>query len=141
MKKEVDFGEILKEHDFKITPLRITLLKFINQSKSPISAEDISKKIKSADRATIYRALSAFSESGIIKELGITKEKRLYENSHKKHHNHHIICTKCGTIEDIDFCIKNINTSAEKKSKLFKKIKGHNISFTGTCRKCIRAVR
>lgn len=141
MKKSYDFEELLREYDFKVTSVRVALLKILDQSNSPINVESLSKKLKNANRATIYRALSAFSKKGIVKILTITKKNSLYELSIKKSHKHHIVCTDCGTIEDIDFCIKNINTSAEKKSKLFKKIKNHNISFMGTCRKCVRAVR
>lgn len=144
MKKAIpiDAEAILHEHDFRATPLRILLLEKIASATSPLTAQSIIRKVRTAkaDTATIYRALGALTEAGILESHTLHKDKLSYSFA-KKDHGHHIVCTKCKTIETISFCIRGLQTNAVTKSKLFKAIQSHDLSFYGTCRKCVRAVR
>ncbi len=143
MKKStpIDPESVLIEHGFKRTPLRLALLELFSQSTKPFTATDLIKKTKKVgtDTATLYRALTAFLEAGIIQSLALQKDKVSYQL--KSSHTHHIVCNKCGTIETVPFCIRDITKKAVLTSKLFKVINEHRLEFFGTCRKCIRAVR
>jgi len=138
----IDTETLLHDHGFKVTPLRTMLLEKLSASSTPLTVPVIIRKVKTAraDAATIYRALNAFTDAGILTTHTLHKDKLSYSFA-TKDHGHHIVCGKCKTIESISFCVRGINTSAVLKSKLFKKISGHNLSFLGTCRKCVRAVR
>ncbi len=137
-----EITEILHEVSLKATPLRILILEKIYSSSAPLTTGEIIKKVKKlkADDASVYRALKSFCEKDILESHSIHKDKISYsikEDSHK----HHIVCQKCNTVETIDFCMKSLDKNAVSKSRLFKKILGHNLSFLGTCRKCSRSVR
>lgn len=144
MKKAIfDPIEILHDHDLKATPIRIALLEILSVCKAPEPIENLQKLLKKqgGDTATLYRALGAFTEAGITRALPLEKGVYSYELARGKHHNHHIICNDCGVVESIPFCIKNITGAAVKKSRLFKLIENHTMSFSGTCKKCVRGVR
>jgi Fe2+ or Zn2+ uptake regulation protein len=146
MKKQmqiIDVETLLLEHDFKKTPLRLLLLEVLTLSAIPLSVATLKRKTKkaSADIATIYRALNAFVEAGIVQALTVDKTKVLYEIVRAKNHVHHIVCDTCHIVETIPFCVKSIDRQAVEYSKQFKKIYSHQLAFTGTCRKCLRAVR
>jgi Fe2+ or Zn2+ uptake regulation protein len=146
MKKQlqpIDAEALLEEYGFKKTALRILLLEVLSLSPMPLPVAKLQRKTKKvgADPATIYRALNAFVEAGIVNELTVDKTKSLYELSASKAHVHHIVCSSCNTVESIPFCIKSIEQQVIKMSRQFKKIYDHQMSFTGTCRKCLRAVR
>lgn len=144
MKKAIfDARDILHENELKATPIRVALLEILNESKTPQTIDSLQKLLKKqgGDIATLYRALATFSEIGITKKLPLEDGVYSYELSKGKHHNHHVICGSCGIIESIPFCIKNISISAIKKSKVFRVIENHTLSFSGTCKKCVRGVR
>ncbi|HEY0980437.1 MAG TPA: Fur family transcriptional regulator [Candidatus Paceibacterota bacterium] len=144
MKKAIliDAETILRDNGFRATPLRILLLEKLFQSSTPLTVPVIVRKVKTAraDTASVYRALNALTEAGVLSAHTLHKDKLSYSFVQGEH-GHHIMCTKCKTIESIPFCVRGINTSAVAKSKLFRKISGHTLSFMGTCRKCVRAVR
>lgn len=137
-----EITEILHEAELKATPLRILIIEKIFSSTFPLTTGEIIKKVKrlKADDTSIYRALKSFCEKGILESHQIHKDKISYSIKEKSH-KHHIVCQKCNTVESIDFCMKSLDKNAASKSKLFKKILGHNLSFLGTCRKCSRSVR
>ncbi|MFZ4500143.1 MAG: Fur family transcriptional regulator [Minisyncoccia bacterium] len=144
MKKAIiiDAEVTLRENGFKATPLRILLLEKLSQSPTPLTVPTILRKVKTAhaDTASVYRALNALTDAGVLSSHTLHKDKLSYSFIQGEH-GHHIICTQCKTVESIPFCVRGINTSAALKSKLFRKISGHTLSFMGTCRKCVRAVR
>lgn len=146
MKKQlqpIDAEALLQEHDFKKTPLRILLLETLSLSPIPLPVSKLQRKLKKldADVATIYRALNAFVEAGIVNALTVDKTKVLYELVREKTHMHHIVCDTCNAVESIPFCVKTIDQQAGKLSRLFNKIHNHQLAFVGTCRKCVRALR
>ncbi len=146
MKKQlqpIDAESLLHEHEFKKTPLRIMLLEVLSLSPTPLPVAKLIRKTKklAADPATIYRALNAFVEAGMVHALTVDKTKVLYELVQEKIHNHHIVCDTCSAVESIPFCIKTIDQQAIKVSRQFNKVHSHQLAFVGTCRKCIRALR
>ncbi len=134
---------LLHEHGFRNTPLRIGLLELFDAQKIPLCVTDIVKKMRryKVDTTTIYRALDAFVESGIIRSLSFGAERNYYDLIRDTGHSHHIICDYCKTIESVPFCVRSIETNAKQTSRLFKTITSHQLSFNGTCKKCARAVR
>jgi len=137
-----DAAETLRESGFKVTDLRVALLTVLSEHSKPLSAAMLVKKVRKlhADTATICRALQAFVEAELIRPLSLTDRITSYEII-RKDHRHHVVCQYCNQIEAIPFCVRGIEANAQAKSKLFKNISAHTISFSGTCKKCAKAVR
>jgi Fe2+ or Zn2+ uptake regulation protein len=96
----------------------------------------LAKKLKkSLDEATVYRALEALASSGIIRRVDLGHSHAHYE--FEKSHHHHIVCTDCGVVEDIE--VISVEKELEKmtgSSKQFKSIYSHNLEFFGSCKSC-----
>ena len=139
----IDAEALLHEHEFKKTPLRMALLETLGHAPSPLSVIQLVRKTKKigADTATIYRALSAFAEAGLVNVLTVDKHRALYELAQPKNHLHHIVCDSCHAVESVAFCVKSLDQQVVKQSRQFKKVHSHQLAFTGTCKKCLRAVR
>lgn len=137
-----DIEQLLHENDLKITPIRVFLLEILISSTTPLTTAEIAKMAKKskASLSTIYRALHDFVEMRLV-DRHILQGETVSYTFHTKTHKHYIVCNKCAAIEPIAFCMRSIHTNAALKSKLFKKISGHALSFVGTCRKCTRSVR
>ena len=135
--KIIDFEQILKNSKLKITPTRIAVLETLLKNDKPICADYISKKLSGKiNEATVYRILSLLEQNEIIKKIDFKKDCAYFELNND--HHHHIICVKCGLVEDFKES-KEVEKLLEKvvgESKKFKKIKEHSLELFGYCKVC-----
>ena len=138
MKKDLAKKEkLLRDKGFKITPARLAILSAFCAHCEPLNAEEINKKIKKEkiDPVTIYRTLASFEKKGILKRVDLRKDSACFELSDT--HHHHIICIKCGMIEEFrDLETESLTKRIIKNSKNFKQIKQHSFEMFGLCKKC-----
>lgn len=106
----------------------------------PVSALEIQKKLLqkkiTANKTTVYRELSFLKKQNIILELQFGDRTKRYELIST--HHHHIICTNCDKVEDVE--LKKDLATAEKmiaKNKKFAMIR-HSLEFYGVCRACVK---
>lgn len=93
---------------------------------------ELTKRGVYVNRATVFRNLNAFVESGILKRMYIDSVAR-YELANLPHH-HHAICERCGAVEEIRTCVEN-NLKGELKHKGFAP-KEHVLEVYGLCKHC-----
>ncbi len=131
-----DFTQRLREAGFKVTPGRIELLRVLWRAREPLTVAEVGERLgKSLNEATVYRALEALSQKGIVNRVDLQHGHAHYELQ-KKHH-HHIVCTDCGVVEDVDTCLmQTLQKNATARSKRFTSIYAHEVAFFGRCVKC-----
>ena len=139
MTAHFDFQSFLKTKDLKLTEQRKEILKTFMNLSGHISAEDLYQKISKINPkigySTVYRTLKLLTQSGLAEEKIFTDKISRYESKHKKPHHDHLICQKCGKIEEFE------NPEVEKAqeriaSKHNFKIKDHKFEIYGICAKC-----
>jgi Fe2+ or Zn2+ uptake regulation protein len=127
----------LRAIGLRVTAPRTAILAVLHGARSPLSIEEILSKLpkRSADQATVYRTLESFKEKGVVHEVVLTAGRTLYEITGDEHH--HIVCTKCGRIEDIHLkdC-GHFEKEALAGSNHFRKIERHALELYGTCNTC-----
>jgi Fur family ferric uptake transcriptional regulator len=142
MKKAKDSttSEMLRSAGHKVTPGRVAILEVLQSALKPLSTSDISKRLKnSLDQVTIYRALEALSDSGMVRKVDFQHPHAHYEIVIKDDHHHHLICKTCGAVEDIEnLDAEDFEKIALKKSKMFASIRSHSLEFFGVCDKCAK---
>ncbi len=129
--------KLLKSHQFKVTPARLEILHILSESQVPLDAEAIFKKLKDkqTNNVTVYRTLTSFAKKGIVRRVDLRKDAVCFELA--DNHHHHIVCTDCGDVEDVDVCLSaEIQKTISSKSKKFKTITDHSLEFFGQCKKC-----
>lgn len=132
MDKEVE--NIIKNAGLKKTKERSLVLKTLISKKSPISIEDLKKKVGAkVDKVSIYRILKKFTEKNIVYQTNFNSSKTLFE--YQNHHHHHIVCTSCGTMEELKYCIID-DIIKNNKTEKFSKIARHSLEFFGLCKTC-----
>lgn len=126
----------LRGAGLRATTGRITLLKTLGKIKKPVSIEGLVKDRKlSLDQATLYRAINEFTAQGLVRQVHLGHSHAHYELATEDHH--HIICTKCGYLEDIASCsVGDKIAEAVNKSKNFSQISQHSFELYGICNKC-----
>lgn len=104
----------------------------LSKSNSPIDVSTLVKKLK-VNKTTVYRQIEKLVSSDILIEVELGDGKKRYELKSLEHH-HHLVCKKCGKLEDIrlneDFILKEVSN----KTKF--KIETHNLEFFGLCNNC-----
>ena len=86
------------------------------------------------DPATVFRIINTFTEKGLTKQIQFQEGKFRYELASKAEH-HHLVCTRCGQIQDISDCNIDVLESHIEKKKKFK-VTSHALEFYGICEDC-----
>ena len=128
----------LKELGFKVTQPRLTVLKlFENNPKKHLTADKVFDLVKSDNIgiATVYRILNQFESAGLINRLKLDNGQVKYELNDGTHHDH-IICLKCGNIEE--FYSEEIESLQEQIVKKFNaEMVDHSLNiYVKKCRAC-----
>ncbi len=127
---------LLKTHGLRVTNKRVSILVALDQSKRPLSVMQLLEALPAIDRVTLYRALDAFTDLGITRQIDFGDRAKYFELDRGDDH-HHITCLECHAIEDVDICSSyKLADAAVASSKTFKKILQHTLEFQGICRKC-----
>jgi Fur family transcriptional regulator, peroxide stress response regulator len=116
---------------------RERILELLNRTKSHPTADWIYMRLKAEipelSLGTVYRNLKVLMEQGLIQKLPFGSTFDRFEAKIAPHY--HLVCEKCGLVEDFEMPhYSAINSQAEKMSTF--KISRHRIDFFGLCGKC-----
>ena len=122
---------------FKKTPARLMVLEYLNNSESPVDAGQIinylRKKHLETNKVTVYRILEFLFKNQIIERVEFGEGKYRYEL--KKNHHHHLICTNCGRVQDVEIGVIEKLEKEIQKDKNFR-VQSHSLEFFGLCSNC-----
>lgn len=135
-----DCKDELNEVALRATPARIALMQLLETSNKPLDVQSmidfLEKKDIKTDPATVFRIVNMFTEKGLVKPIQLNEGKFRYELTTREPH-HHLVCEKCGNIEDISNCnIAALEKEIEKKKHF--KVTSHSLEFFGICQSCQR---
>ncbi len=121
----------------KNTPARAAISNFLINSKEPVDALQIinflhSKKLNT-NKVTVYRNLDVLYKNGLLDRFEFGEGKFRYE--FKKNHHHHLVCNKCGRVEDVaGEYLTDLESKIRRQNGFL--IKSHSLEFYGLCRRC-----
>lgn len=128
----------LREHDFRVTPQRLAVLKVLAASAGHPTVERIYETVRAefptTSIATIYKTVNLLKQLNEVLELGFPDGSNRYDG--KKPYPHpHVICTTCRKIIDPNLGSLNDLTQEVIRETGFR-ILNHRVDFFGTCRDC-----
>ena len=128
----------LKEHDFRITPQRLAVLKVLAVSEGHPSVERIYDTVRAefptTSIATIYKTVNLLKQLNEVLELGFPDGSNRYDGN-KPYPHPHVICTTCKKIIDPDLgSLKDLTKEVIKETGF--QILNHRVDFFGTCGDC-----
>ncbi len=136
--------ERLQAQGWRITNVRRTLLEILVVHHKPLSVADIleatTRRGLEPNKTTVYRELERLKEEGIIREVLIDGKAQYVELIDEADHHHHLICTNCKRVEEVDFP-QEIEKKIDELTRLIqRKTKfgtlNHSVDFFGVCRAC-----
>lgn len=129
----------LKNAGLKATLPRLKILElFENSDERHLSAEDVYKVLLNAGDdvglATVYRVLTQFEDAGLLVRHHFESGKAVFELNEGDHHDH-IVCVKCGRVEE--FYDEEIERrQKEAAESLGFKMQEHSLMIYGVCDNC-----
>lgn len=127
----------LRSVSLKATPARLGVLKLLEMYEKPLDVSAIISYLQknniNVDQATVFRIINLFTERGLTKQIHLNDGKYRYELTSRTNH-HHLICESCGTIEDIQCSVAEINKEIKEKKRF--NVKRHSLEFYGICLDC-----
>jgi len=131
--------QILSEHSVSITNPRILVLEELLEIKSPITIDDLQKKLKNkVAKSTLYRVLNDLKTINILNEFTSPDNTVVVELVLEgDQHHHHLFCSDCGEIIDVELST-NFESLLDKEIKKIEKkfnfiIEDHRVEMFGQC--------
>lgn len=136
------FIDKIIEKGHKLTKQRKIILEFLlNIDGEHLNSEEIYANLKKdfpdIGIATVYRTLVLFEKLGIVQKIDLDDGYSRYEiyELGQKHRHHHLICTRCGGIQEVKYdLLDTIEEQIMNKNNFL--IKDHNVKFYGYCSNC-----
>jgi Fur family transcriptional regulator, peroxide stress response regulator len=127
----------LKDHNFRITPQRLAVLKVLAASKDHPSVdrtyEQVKKTFPTTSLATIYKTIALLKEMHEVLEIRFSEGSRFDGN--KPYPHPHVICLECKKIIDPDLMgLGQLTEEAARRTRF--RIMGHRLDFFGICPEC-----
>ena len=130
-----DIMAILEDRGYRSTAPRRAIVHAVEEMTEGFTAEDIVRKLPGVGRATVFRTLKLFLETGIICRLNLLDGAPRYMLSRVEHH-HHTICVRCGKVGEfraatVERLMRIIGDD------LSGEIIGHRIELYVVCEQCV----
>jgi Fur family peroxide stress response transcriptional regulator len=128
----------LREHDFRITPQRLAVLRILAASEGHPSVERVYETVRrefpTTTIATVYKTVRLLKQLNEVLELGFPDGSNRYDGN-KPFPHPHVICVRCRKIIDPDLgTLKDM--TAEVADETGFDILAHRLDFFGICGDC-----
>jgi Fur family transcriptional regulator, ferric uptake regulator len=119
----------------RTTRQRTAVLAALRRAPDPLSAQDLHAELgRSVGLATVYRALQGLVEAGQVDVFRRDSGEALFRLCNPVHH-HHLVCERCGRVEEIDACEVEPWAARVARRRGFS-ITGHQADIFGLCSGC-----
>ena len=128
----------LTDKGYRMTPQRLMIVSAIENSDGHISAEEIYAQVVAkyphVNISTVYRTLELLKELGLVNETDFGEGWVRYHPAEKGHH-HHLVCTECGAVIDLDeSSLSSLRRMLLREYKFSANLK--HLAIFGRCDKC-----
>jgi Fe2+ or Zn2+ uptake regulation protein len=134
---DTEIETLFASNRLRITTSRKAILSVFKNAAVPLSPVEIVTANPDIDKVSIYRTIEIFERIGLISSVAHGWKQRYELAAPFRPHHHHLLCTHCGAIEEIqsDTLETMINFIAEEHAF---EVTGHTFEVSGLCRNCKR---
>ena len=135
-----DPARLLRQHGVQVTAQRLAVLRTV--SRRPHSTADEIEEVVRAEigvvsRQSVYDALGALTDKGIIRRIQPARSPARYEDRVDDNH-HHLVCRRCGVTVDVDCAVGSAPCLQAADDHGFV-IDQAEVIYWGTCPTCQQA--
>lgn len=134
---EGEAAQRLQEAGLRRTRRRVLLLALLRRARQPLSHHEIHRAFgtQRADRVSIYRALEAFVEKGLVHRALVGGRTYLYESADRCADDHchpHFTCRLCGQVE----CLIAVDVPVIRDIGAGYEVERQQVHVSGLCPAC-----
>jgi Fur family transcriptional regulator, ferric uptake regulator len=132
---------VLRDAGFKPGGARTAVIEVLEAQSCCLSPAEIHERVRArrprVGIASVYRALDALTELGLVHRLELGGGSAQYEPAAPSgDHHHHLVCGDCGKVEAfsddrLEVVIENVSKSAAFR------IDEHDVVLRGRCDRCV----
>jgi Fur family ferric uptake transcriptional regulator len=139
-------GDRLESDGQRYTSNRRALVEALATAERPVSVIELLELTKGLAQSSAYRNLSVLEDAGVVHRFVTSDDTARYELSEDlTGHHHHLICSKCGDVVDIDVPASLEEGVGELAASVGAAhgftIEHHQLDLVGTCSGCSSATR
>jgi Fur family ferric uptake transcriptional regulator len=142
MGHEDDFRHSLRERGYRITPQRELILAAVRAGDGHCTADEVFHRVAAQapglSRATVYRTLEFLVREHLVTSADLGEGRRVYESVESESH-HHLVCTRCRAVQQIDHDEVAVLYVTLQHKYGFRASADH-LAFFGLCRHCLAEV-
>lgn len=132
-----DGKQLLRDNGLQVTAQRLAILRSVSNHPHATAAQilgDVEEQIGSVSRQTVYDALDALTDRGLIRRIQPARSPARYEDRVGDNH-HHMVCRICGITVDVD-CVVGDPPCLRPEDDHGFAIDEAEVVFWGTCPEC-----
>ena len=127
--------------DQRLTPKRAAVVDVLAAAPRPLTIPEILAAGDGLAQSSVYRNLVLLEEVGVVHRIVTADEFARFELAEElTGHHHHLICTRCGTVEDVPASARLEASLADAVAQIDAasgfRTKTHRIDLVGLCRSC-----
>jgi Fur family ferric uptake transcriptional regulator len=134
-----DLRQRLRDKSRKITGPRESILKILRRKRQPLSAREVFEALPAGecDLATVYRSLHLLEDMHMVKRFDLGSGGAKFEllSEGDDGHHHHLVCTRCSGVVEIDGCFPAELEQTIAHQSGFTSVT-HRLEFFGLCPRC-----
>ena len=131
------FLDLLRDSGSRVTTARRAVLTVLLEADGHLHAEDLAARVQQLHPdihlSTIYRALDAFEDLGVVAHVHLGHGPSTYHLSEELHH--HAVCEHCGTVLELPADLLAAVADQLKKDFGFT-VDAHHFALAGRCAEC-----
>ena len=120
------------------TRARARVLEVFLKDRRPLTPREVHRRAgPKANLASVYRNIRLLCEYGLLVSVDRVAEGERFELSerHRDHH-HHLICERCGAVEDLEGCLLAGAVRRAQTRTRFRIVR-HELNLFGLCLDCV----
>ena len=121
------------------TAQRVRVLEELAREHNDATAQELHRRMAAEGEriglATVYRALGALAEAGLVDTLAHGQAETCYRLCEAGHHHHHLVCTSCHRVVELTDCSIGDWVARAARAEGFEATE-HRLEVTGLCSRC-----
>lgn len=130
-------GEALRERGLRMTPQRLAVANLLAERREHVTAEGLHRQVcermPGVSLPTVYATLDLLVELGLVRRLLGESGAVVYDPELTDHH--HLICSSCGAITDIEARVGDDDLLAAARRRGFRPERSQ-VVISGLCPAC-----
>jgi Fur family transcriptional regulator, ferric uptake regulator len=127
----------------RYTHQRRRLVEILTRSGNPLTIPEILRG-RGLAQSSVYRNLGDLERAGVVRRLVTDEEYGRYELSEDlTEHHHHVICSRCGTVQDLPMRAEVERRMEETLGRLARSVGfaevSHRLDLIGVCASCAQS--